>query len=250
MHRICEINHRGTVNEFFANAAHIISSLLASSPVWIFKRWTSHVSKWQRISNRMLAHKLWIIIKRWWQLEYTPQVLWSPESKQIRFLLRTHSQKLAYITFKSELKVYPRRNPFFIHTKNHKQRLLVVIKIVQTVIFNIHPSLYFQISQASNKMMFTQHHPKQNLNPKFFKFWVRILSIFLCHYCGLPWLWLMANYRENPFLSFIFSHKQSTQVCCNDICGMSILHCIKHIWITSVQTEDLPFFNYLNSQQN
>ena len=148
MQRICEINQRGTVKEFFANAAHIISSLQASSPVWIFKRWTSHVSKRQRISNRMLAHKLWIIIKRWRQLEYTPQVLWSPENKNISFLLRTHSQKLADITFKSELKVYPRRNTFFIHTENHKQRLLVVIKIVQTVIFNILPSLYFQISQA------------------------------------------------------------------------------------------------------
>lgn len=252
MHRICEINHRGTVNEFFANAAHIISSLLASSPVWIFKRWTSHVSKWQRISNRMLAHKLWIIIKRWWQLEYTPQVLWSPESKKIRFLLRTHSQKLAYITFKSELKVYPRRNPFFIHTKNHKQRLLVVIKIVQTVIFNIHPSLYFQISQASNKMMFTQHHPKQNLNPKFFKFWVRILSIFLCVtivvYRGYD-SWQTTE-RTHFSLSFWVTNKVPRYSVTILFCGMSILHCIKRIWITSVQTEDLLFFNYLNKQQN
>ena len=47
--------------------------------------------------------------------------------------------------------MYPRRNPFFIHTKNHKQRLLVVIKIVQTVIFNIHPSLYFKSPKLQTK---------------------------------------------------------------------------------------------------
>lgn len=82
---------------------------------------------------------------------YTESPLVPPESKNISFLLRTHSQKLAYITFKSELKVYPRRNPFFIHTKNHKQRLLVVIKIVQTVIFNIHPLLYFKSPKLQTK---------------------------------------------------------------------------------------------------
>ena len=90
----------------------------------------------------MLAHKLWIIIKRWWQLEYTRQVLWSPESKNISFLWTAHPQKLAYITFKSEPKVYPRRNPFFIHTKNHQQRLPVVIKIVQTILLYIHRYIF------------------------------------------------------------------------------------------------------------
>lgn len=148
--------------------------------------------------------------------------------------------------------MYPRKNPFFIHTKNHKQRLLVVIKIVQTVIFNIHPSLYFQISQASNKMMFTQHHPKQNLNPNFFKYWVRMLSVFLCVtivvYGGYD-SWQTIE-RTHFSLSFWVTNKVPRYSVTILFCGMSILHCIKRIWITSVQTEDLLFFNYLNKQQN
>ena len=162
------------------------------------------MSKRQRISNRKLAHKLWI--KRWWQLEYTLQVLWYPESKNISFLWRANSQNLAYITFKSELKVYPRRNAFFIHTKNHQQRLPVVIKIVQIIILYIHRFI-FKSAQLQTKLCLLNIN--QNLNPNFFKRWVRILSIFLCVtivvYCGYD-SWQTTE-RTHFFPSFWVTNK-------------------------------------------
>ena len=98
-----------------------------------------------------------------------------PQKERILgFLWRAHPQKLAHITFKSGPKVYPRRNPFFIHTKTHQQRLPVVIEIVQTIMSYIHRFI-FKSAKLQTKLCFL------NINQN--KTWTLIFSNVGSEFC-------------------------------------------------------------------
>lgn len=146
--------------------------------------------------------------------------------------------------------MYPRRNPFFIHTKTHQQRLPVVIKIVQTIMSYIHRFI-FKSAKLQTKLCLL------NINQN--KTWTLIFSNVGSEFCLFSCVTLVVyrgydswqtTERTHISLSFLVTNKVSRYSVTILFCGMSILHCIKRIWITSVQTEDLLFFNYLNKQQN